>query len=177
MLFPPPEVVGRLRQTFEHLLTTLHSTYPHKHDLARAYVQVLLHEALQLAPIEVNERPGTAAVRLSRLFLDLLDRQFPRSSPAQPLLLRNANEFARQLAVHPNHLNKALKETTGKTTTAHIASKLLVEARALLRHSNWSLAEISYCLGFDYTTNFHNFFKRHTGQSPSQYRRQPVVLS
>jgi len=47
----------------------------------------------------------------------------------------------------------------------------------LLRNSDWSMAEIGYCLGFEHPSNFNNFFKKHIGQSPNHYRRQPVVLS
>jgi AraC family transcriptional activator of pobA len=177
VLFPPPEVVGRLHGLFEDLLLEMQSSYVHKHDLLRNYVQLILHEALKLTPEVQLSQPGTSAARLSALFLDLLERQFPLASPQHPVLLKNANEFARQLAVHTNHLNKALKEQTGKTTSAHIAEKLVAEAKSLLLHSNWSLAEIGYCLGFEHTSNFNIFFKKQTGQPPHTYRKQPVLLS
>ena len=177
VLFPPPAVVLRLSSLFEQLLAELQSSYAHKYDVARTYVQLLLHESLKLAPTAPYYQPGTAAARLSSLFLDLLDQQFPVTSPSQTIRLRNANEYAPQLAVHPNHLNKAQREITGKTTTAHIADKLLEEAKALLRHSNWNLTEIGYCLGFDYVSNFNNFFKKHTGSPPNLYRQRAEVFS
>jgi AraC family transcriptional activator of pobA len=145
--------------------------------LMRTYIQTIIHESLKLVPAAPSYQPGTSAARLSASFLELLDRQFPIASPQHTLPLRNANEFARQLAVHTNHLNKALREVTGQTTTAHIAAKIVAEAQALLQHSDWSLAEIGYCLGFEHASNFNLFFKKHTGQSPSRYRRQPRVFS
>ncbi|OUJ72309.1 helix-turn-helix domain-containing protein [Hymenobacter crusticola] len=177
VLFPPPEIARLLRALFEQLLAELHSPYAHKYDLMRNYLQIILHESLKIAPAPPCYQPGTSAARLSTLFLDLLGRQFPLASPQHTLGFKNANEFARQLAVHPNHLNKALKATTGKTTTQHIAEKLIDEAKALLRHSNWSVADISYCLGFEHASNFNSFFKKHTGQPPNAYRKLPVVLS
>jgi len=177
VLFPPPEVVSRLSSLFELLLAEMQSSYIHKYDLLRTYIQTILHEALKLAPAPLAARPGTSAARLSALFLELLDRQFPIASPQHTLPLRNANEFARHLAVHTNHLNKALREATGQTTTAHIAAKLVAEAQALLRHTDWSLAEIGACLGFEHAPNFNLFFKKHTGQAPSRYRRQSEALS
>lgn len=177
VLFPPPEVVQRLRTLFEQMLAEMPSAYVHKYDLLRTYVQLILHESLKLAPVAPAYQAGTSAGRLTALFFDLLDRQFPLASSQHTIQLKNANEFARQLAVHTNHLNKALKEVTGKTTTEHLASKLLSEAKALLRHSTWSLAEIGYCLGFAHASNFNSFFKKHTGQPPNQYRRQPAALS
>lgn len=174
VLFPPAEVVDRLGNLFDQLLREIPSSYAHKYDLLRNYVQLLLHESLKLVPAVPNHSPGTAAAHLSARFMDLLARQFPLPSPQHARPLKNANEFARSLSVHPNHLNKALKEATGQTTTAHIAAHLLREAKALLRHSDWSLDEISYCLGFEHASNFHTFFKKQTGQTPQRYRRQPA---
>jgi AraC family transcriptional activator of pobA len=177
VVFPTPEVVGRLSSLFELLLAEMQSSYIHKYDLMRTYIQTIIHESLKLVPAAQSYQPGTSAAWLSASFLELLDRQFPIASPQHTLPLRNANEFARQLAVHTNHLNKALRGVTGQTTTAHIAAKIVAEAQALLQHSDWSLAEIGYCLGFEHASNFNLFFKKHTGQSPSRYRRQPRVFS
>ncbi|MFD2720137.1 helix-turn-helix domain-containing protein [Hymenobacter monticola] len=177
VLFPPPETVEKIAGVFEDMLAEMQSDYANKYDLLRSYVQIILHEAQKLAPAAPHHPPANSAARLSAAFLALLDGSFPIATPQHTLPLRNANEFARQLAVHTNHLNKALKETTGKTTTEHIAEKLLAEAKALLRHSNWSMAEISYCLGFEHASNFNSFFRKHAGCPPSQYRRQVVVHS
>jgi AraC family transcriptional activator of pobA len=177
VLFPPPAAAEQISTWFEQLLAELQSSYAHKYDMVRNYLQLIIHESLKLAPVAPFYQPGTSAARLSAQFLDLLERQFPIASPQHTLPLKNANEFARQLAVHTNHLNKALKEITGKTTTEHLAEKLLAEAKALLQHSTWSMAEIGYCLGFEHASNFNHFFKKHTGQSPYQYRKQPVLLS
>jgi len=172
VLFPPPAAVDRLSGLFEQLLQEMPSAYIHRQEVLRNYVQLLLHESLKLVPAAAAYPPGLAAERLSARFLELLARQFPLASPQQTLMLRNVNEFARHLAVHPNHLNKALKAVTGQTTTAHIAAHLTAEARALLRHSDWSLAEIGAGLGFEHTSNFNTFFKKQTRQAPQQYRRQ-----
>lgn len=177
VLFPTPDRISWLNSLFEQLLTETQSTYVNKYDLMHNYVQLLIHESLKKIPAESACQPGTAANRISSLFTALLNQQFPIASPQHTLLLKNANEFAGQLGVHTNHLNKALKEVTGRTTTEHIADKVVNEAKALLRHSTWSLAEISNCLGFEHTSNFITFFKKCTGQSPHHFRRQPVVNS
>ena len=176
VVFPPAEAAARLSQLFEQLLAELASGYAGRHEVAGSYLHLILHEARRLAPAPAAPE-GPAAVRLSARFLELLARQFPVLSPQQPLRLRTAGEFARQLAIHPNHLNRALQATTGQTTTAHLAGRLADEARALLRHSDWSLADISYCLGFGHPANFAAFFKKQTGQPPHAYRRQLLALS
>jgi AraC-like DNA-binding protein len=67
-------------------------------------------------------------------------------------------------------LNSSVKEVTGKPTTAHIAERIISEAKALLQHTDWSIAEIAYALGFEYPTYFNNFFKKKTGQVPKSIR-------
>ena len=105
------------------------------------------------------------------MFTELLERQFPIESPARRLGLHSASDFAQQLAVHVNHLNRCVRDTTGKTTTAHIAERLASEARALLRHTDWNVAEVGYSLGFDEPAHFNYFFKKQTGQTPSAFRQ------
>nr|WP_262903345.1 helix-turn-helix transcriptional regulator [Hymenobacter psoromatis] len=84
--------------------------------------------------------------------------------------MRTPGDFARCLSVHVNHLNRALRELTGKTTSVHIAERITREAKALLQHTNWSTAKIAYGLGFEYPTYFNNFFKKQTGTTPSALR-------
>jgi AraC family transcriptional activator of pobA len=111
VLFPPPAAIARIRYLFEQLLAELPSAYAHKYEVLRTYVQLLLHESLKLLPA-ASPAPN-AAIRLQGQFLDLLGRQFPLTSPTQLLVIKTATEFARQLGVHPTHLNKVLQATTG----------------------------------------------------------------
>jgi AraC-like DNA-binding protein len=84
--------------------------------------------------------------------------------------LRSASEFANHLAIHVNHLNRAVKELTQKTTSQLIAERVLQESKILLKHSRWSVSEIAFALGFSEVTHFNNFFKKHTSQSPLKFR-------
>ena len=111
-----------------------------------------------------------AASRVSSLFLELLERQFPIDSPTLVLKLKNPADYAASLSVHINHLNRSVKEVTGKTTTAHIASRIIREAKALLQHTDWNISAIAYSLGFEYPSYFTLFFKKNTGLAPTQLR-------
>jgi AraC-like DNA-binding protein len=108
---------------------------------------------------------------MTHLFIDLLERQFPIEHTAEPLRLRTAQDFAAKLAVHINYLNRAVKTVTGKPTSVHIAERIAAEAKALLQHTDWSIADIAYALGFAYPTYFNNFFKRVTGLTPKALRK------
>ena len=78
------------------------------------------------------------------------------------------------LHVHANYLNHAIKEVTGKPTTVYISERIISEAKVLLQHTDWNIAEIAYALGFEYPTYFNNFFKKITGNNPKSLRTQEV---
>lgn len=159
-----------LSPIFLKMFDEIKSDYTYKYDLLRNYVFELIHFAQKLQPAKTIHASSNAATRISSLFMELLERQFPIESPFQQVKFRSAIEYAKQLAVHVNHLNRALKETTGKTTTELIADRMTQEAIALLKHTNWNVSEIAYTLGFEEPTHFNNFFKKRTQQTPTKFR-------
>lgn len=158
------------RLLFEKMLAEQESDYPHKYDLLYHYLMEGIHGALKLAPT-VEAHGVTAATRLAAAFGNLLARQYPIVTPARQLALRTPQAFAEALAVHVNYLSRTLKAVTGKTTTQLLAARLVQEARTLLRHTDWPVSTIGYCLGFEEPTHFTHFFRRHTGRTPSQLRQ------
>jgi AraC family transcriptional regulator, transcriptional activator of pobA len=155
---------------FARMQAEIQSDYAYKYDLLRNYVMELIHYGQKLNPVQPVLTPHNAASRISSLFVELLERQFPIESLSQTVQLRTAKEFADTLRVHVNHLNKVLKETMGKTTTEIIAARLTQEAKTLLRQTNWNVSEIAYSLGFEEVAHFSNFFKKQTDRSPLAFR-------
>jgi AraC family transcriptional regulator, transcriptional activator of pobA len=165
------EQVNKVQSVFERMFEEINSDYAHKYDLLRTLVFELLHFAMKMQPTEAfDKQPMHAAQRISTLFLELLERQFPIDDNHQTVGLRSASDFARQLNIHVNHLNRALKETTEKTTSQLIAERILQESKILLKHSAWTVSEIAYALGFTEVTHFNNFFKKHIRLSPLKFR-------
>jgi AraC-like DNA-binding protein len=119
---------------------------------------------------KIYMQPINASQRISMLFLELLERQFPIDHSHQRVALRGASDFAAQLNVHVNHLNRAVRETSQKTTTQIIAERVLRETKILLKHTAWPVADISHALGFTEVTHFDNFFKKHVQLSPLKFR-------
>lgn len=156
---------------FRKMLLDQDSDYAFKEELIRNYIGLIIHEALKMQPSTGFFKLKGGSSRITSLFFELLERQFPIESPHQPLQLRTAQDYAERLAIHTNHLNSSVKKVTGKPTTAHISERIITEAKALLQHTDWSIAEIAYALGFEYPTYFNNYFKRLTGTAPSSLRR------
>jgi AraC-like DNA-binding protein len=161
------QITGIYKKMFEEI----QSDYAHKYDVLRNLVFELLHFAMKIQPATNSEKPrANASHRISVLFLELLERQFPIDDNHQKINLRSASEFASQLNVHVNHLDRAVKETTQKTTSEIIAGRVLQESKILLKHSTWSVSEIAYALDFTEVTHFNNFFKKHVQLSPLKFR-------
>jgi len=155
---------------FLKMYEEMSSGYQFKYDLLRNYVLELIHFGQKLQPATISHPRYNGKTRVSSLFTELLERQFPIESPQQKLHLRTAKDYARQLSVHVNYLNRAIKENTGKTTTDVISSRITQEAKMLLKQTNWNISEIAYSLGFEEVAHFSNFFRKQTSTSPLHFR-------
>lgn len=163
-----------LNGLFEKMMEEQTSDYAFKDDLIRNYIQLIIHEALKLQPSENFNPSKNATSRLTRVFLELLERQFPIENLDRPLQLKTAQDYAHNLSVHVNYLNRCVKEITGKSTTTVISERLVSEAKSLLQHTDWNINEIAFALGFEYPTYFNNFFKKMTRLNPRSFRLQKV---
>jgi AraC-like DNA-binding protein len=155
---------------FRKMYKELASDYAFKYDLIRNYVLELIHYGQKLQPATMLHPAHTASARVSSLFIELLERQFPIESPHQKLNLRTAKDYADRLAVHVNHLNKVLKENTGRTTTDIISNRIVKEAKILLKQTDWNVSEIAFSLGFEEVAHFSNFFRKQTSIAPMALR-------
>jgi AraC family transcriptional activator of pobA len=160
----------KLTSLFEEMIKEQETEYAFKHELIRNYMNLIIHEALKMQPSENNIKHNNASGRITSVFLELLERQFPIESTDRPLMLRTAQDYAGYLSVHINYLNSAVKEITGKSTSTLISDRIIAEAKALLQHTDWNITEIAYALGFEYPTYFNNFFKKKTGSIPKAVR-------
>lgn len=165
------EQVEQVTGYYERMLEEINSDYIHKYDLLRTITFELLHFAMKMKPnMSFDKQIVNANKRISALFLELLERQFPIDDSFQTINLRSASEYANQLNIHVNHLNRAIKETLQKTTSQLIAERVLQESKILLKQTNWNVSEIAYALGFNEVTHFNNFFKKHIQVSPLKFR-------
>ena len=159
-----------MKVIFKKMDRELSSDYAFKYDLLRNYVLELIHTGQKLKPMESTAGTTNAASRISSLFIELLERQFPIESDTQVIQFKTPIDFAKALGIHINHLNKVLKETTGRSTTEIINGRIAEEAKILLKQTKWNVSEIAFTLGFDEVAHFSNFFKKHTTLSPLKYR-------
>lgn len=84
---------------------------------------------------------------------------------------RNVSEYSRLIGVSPKRLNHLTKEIVSQTAKSFIDERVIIEIKRLLVHTNLSISEISELVGFDEPTNLVKYFKKHTKQTPSNFRQ------
>lgn len=85
---------------------------------------------------------------------------------------RKVSDYAQMLCVSANHLNRVVKESTGKTALDNIREMLAQEAKSLLQNTGNTVAEIAYQLGFNDPASFNRFFKSVVKHTPLTYRQK-----
>ncbi len=106
----------------------------------------------------------------NRAAIDLF-RRFKKEVYKSLNLQISISEYAELLAVTPNHLNKSVKSVTGKTASDILTKVKIIEAKFLLMSASLTIADVGTKLGYDDTSYFTRFFKKHEGLTPSEYRR------
>jgi len=170
IFFLDDEDLIRVKGIFLRIIDEINSDYAYKYDLIRALVVELIHTAQKLQPAPITQSNQNAHTRIASIFMELLERQFPIESLEQQVSFRSPVDYANQLSLHVNYLNRALKETVGKTTSQLIGERIAQEAKSLLKHSDWNISEIGYSLGFEEAPHFVNFFKKYTQLTPNSFR-------
>jgi AraC family transcriptional activator of pobA len=159
-----------LNQLFESMQSEELSGSEYKDFSMQAYLQLLMVESMKVArypkPDHVSDE-----YRHIHQFFNLLESEASNINFEKPIRLKTAQEFADQLAVHPNHLNALLKKHTGQNVSTHIRNRILEEAKVLLLQTDWTLQNISYSIGFSEQPSFNLFFKKNTGVTPAEFRK------
>ena len=150
------------------------SDYEYRFDAIRNMVYELIHKAIKMNAIQAKttKRNGIADNRIALLFEELLALQFPLHSTSDSVKLKKPKDFAEQLSISINHLNKAVKHIRNKTTSEIITEKILQEAKILLKVTDWSVSEIAYALGYETPSRFIYTFRKNIGVSPLAYRNE-----
>ncbi|MBB6272560.1 AraC-like DNA-binding protein [Pedobacter cryoconitis] len=127
-----------------------------------AYLTVLLTYLSRLYIEQFKENDNPADQLLLKKFQQKINEHFQQ--------LHEVGDYASMLYISAKHLSEVVKSQSGKPAIKHIHDRLIMEARRLLFHTDHSLKEIAFNLGFSDASYFNRFFKRETGIAPAGYR-------
>lgn len=126
--------------------------------IAQSYLRVILLETER----QLTKSYPPVINNVGRKFYNAVEQYFREN--------RNTEYYVNLLGVNEKTLSKEIKALTGKTPKTYIDSRTILEAKRLLSYSSLSIKEIGYELGFDEPTNFNKYFRKHTNQTPAQFR-------
>jgi AraC family transcriptional regulator, transcriptional activator of pobA len=161
-----PEELQQIEHFVLKMNEELHGNRPGREKAIRMYLYLLLLEAkrsYERQQLHISTQHNDSAYLVSR-YQKLVSQHF--------LLQRKVADYAQQLAITPNHLNRVVKEVTGKTASDAISDMLAQEAKAVLKYTDASIAEIAYQLNFSEPASFNRFFKKMTGETPLAFRQR-----
>lgn len=98
------------------------------------------------------------------LFKDLLETNYRK--------LKQVSNYAKRINVTEKRLNQATSKILDKSPKQVIDERVMLEAKRLLAHTNESVKEIGFDLGFDEPTNFIKYFRKHSHSTPAKFREQ-----
>ena len=134
-----------------------------KRELLRRYLKIfLLYLARQVEQNQPSTCRGSQAALVER-FISLVNKHF--------LQQKMVADYARELTVTQNYLNDLVKQFTGYSAGHHIRQRVLMEVKRHAYYTHSSMKEIAYKLGFVDPAHFSKYFKKHTGQNYTDFKR------
>lgn len=138
-------------------------------EIIRSYLNILLYESRKsflngsIQNQTFNKRYNEIAFSFENLVINTSNKRIGLSY------------FSDKLNVSLVYLMECVKKSTGKTAKQIITEYLILEAQTLLLHSTQTIDKIAETVGYSSTSNFTLFFKKHTGVSPTKYRKQKNI--
>ncbi|MGZ3757360.1 MAG: helix-turn-helix domain-containing protein [Mucilaginibacter sp.] len=148
---------------FSKMLKEYNQRQDLRNGMLLAYLRVLLIYLGRLYTEQlITDTPNDDRLLLEK-FVNLINEKFYQ--------LHDVSAYANLLCISAGHLSKIIKQQSGKTAIKQIHERLMLEAKRLLLHTEYSVKEIAFHLGFQDAPYFNRFFKRLAGQTRAAYRK------
>jgi AraC-like DNA-binding protein len=167
-LRPWLSVSGREREGIVTLFRDLQSEFDRglsgAADILRATLHILLVRVNRLFARKRPPRSISRAAQLARHFHLSVEQHFREE--------RDLGDYARELGITTNHLHDVVREMTGQSAGQIVRQRRLLDAKRLLSHTDLSVSEIGYQLGFRDPSYFSRFFRQAEELTPAEFRAQ-----
>jgi AraC family transcriptional regulator, transcriptional activator of pobA len=131
-------------------------------DIIQSYFIATLCEINQIYQPLSNSKQ-TTAITITNKFKELIFSNIKSK--------HKVSDYASLLNISPNHLNRIVKQITGKSPTLWIDEALILEAKVLLYQTNYSISQVAEEIGIDDQSYFSRLFKKSQGVTPFEFRK------
>jgi AraC family transcriptional regulator, transcriptional activator of pobA len=136
-------------------------------ELINSILDIILIICKRLYPKKTEEKKRKGYL-LVKKFKQLIEEKYHENI--------SVKEYAALLSVTANHLSETVKSITGKTSTDLINTKMILEIKRMLTHTELTVSEISYRMNFTDQSYFSKYFKNVTGVSPNEFRNRKLKV-
>ncbi|MGH1518126.1 helix-turn-helix domain-containing protein [Chryseobacterium sp. JK1] len=135
----------------------------------------LIEAAMGIIVLKISEVPVSQFQYSSHKYS--ITRQFKKLIATHYKNTKQVQQYAELLTLTPLYLNEAVKDVTGSPASFWIQQKILWEARRMLFYTTMDVKQIAFELGYDDPIYFSRFFKKGTGKTALQFRKENQDLS
>ncbi|MFT3705425.1 MAG: helix-turn-helix domain-containing protein [Agriterribacter sp.] len=158
----PAEISIFVKQLFNRMLMEYSKNGLAHSELLQSYLIAFFNELnIAYKPLYNNKQP--ASLQLTNTFRQLLLKHIKNK--------HLVSEYAALMNISPNHLNKTIKNVTGKSPTKWIDDTIISEAKVLLYQTDFPIGEIAAEIGILDPSYFTRLFKKQEGITPLQFRK------
>jgi AraC family transcriptional regulator, transcriptional activator of pobA len=151
-----------LRIAIKNLADEFHRNAEYRCEMIRSQIIALLIRLHWICLSTPSLEVQGYSTHLTNRFLSLLEKEEGK--------FQRARYYTSALSVGPRVLVDAVLTETGKSPSAWIRDRTLLEARRLLMYTNLTISEIAYRLNFRNVSYFVRFYRRLAGISPGASR-------
>lgn len=132
-----------------------------KNEILSKYLKILLiYVRRQFETLPANSIRNNNI--LFNNFLSLLENNYKQKKAVA--------DYAKEMSVTPSYLNHVIKKTSGYPASHHIQQRIVLEAKRKVTHTDASMKEVAYYLGFDDIYHFSKFFKTSSGMNFTAFK-------
>lgn len=167
MSIPVIKADEEMKDEIEDLMEKMGKEYTHHYllrsEILAGLLNILVIYITRRLQLRVNELAQSKEIELVKKFVSLVKVQFRT--------MKFVADYAAELFVTANHLNRIVKKITGTPASSHIQQHIIMEAKRQALHSNVSMKEIAYLLGFEDHSHFSKYFKNNSGMNFSSFKK------
>ena len=159
----PASIHQHVKNLFEEIIAEWENNKAQGTDMVRILMLQLFILINRLSVVPDNKATDSYNRTVLKNFQKLIEANF--------INLKLPKDYAELLYITPNHLNAVCKDLLGMQAGEVIRNRLILEAKRLLTNPQLGIAEIAFSLNFSDNSYFTKFFKKLTGVTPEEFRK------
>ncbi|HHV96059.1 MAG TPA: helix-turn-helix transcriptional regulator [Clostridiaceae bacterium] len=163
-------LTGNVQSKVEALLEDMLYEFTNEEKYYEIHIKADLLKLLAIISREYEKKDNEKGLQVFYRYRDAINNTIKHIDENYNMDF-NLEDASRMAMMSPAYFSFIFKQITGKTFVEYKNTLRIAKAIDLMKDPNLSITDICYTVGFNDTAYFSKIFKKHTGISPSQYRK------